>query len=154
MQAAQPQLPAPEPTEADILKRRIDDLERELADARADYEGERAQRVMALKNAPEVKKLYKMLCLLFDGRGGPEVGVVVSTDVTQPIPVEAYAAWKNRLPPACGKIIDALLVQPMNNSQLKRFCGLGTSTVPQMITILKSNGLVEKDGDLNRLRRL
>lgn len=78
---------------------------------------------------------------------------VSSDGATQPIPSSLYDAWKQRLPPACGKIIDALLVHPMTNMQLKKFCKLGTSTVPQMITILSSNKLIEKQGAVNHLRR-
>ena len=73
--------------------------------------------------------------------------------VGQPIPSSAYDAWKQRLPPSCGRVIDALLVQPMGYVQLKNYCKMGASTLDQALAKLRANALIEKDGTLNRLKR-
>lgn len=74
---------------------------------------------------------------------------------SQPIPAIAFEAWKKRLPPSCGKIIDALLIQPLNNTQLKSMCKLGNTSVIEGLSILRKNNLVDKDsGGLNRLRAI
>lgn len=73
---------------------------------------------------------------------------------SQPPSREKWQAWKNQLPPSCGKVIDALLVQPLTTTQLKGICKVSYESARQAIVILTRNGLIEKDGDMNRLKRL
>lgn len=65
-----------------------------------------------------------------------------------------YQLWKERLPGKCSKVIDALLVQPMNFTQLKSATKQGSTSVTEALKILRLNKLIEKDGELNRLRRI
>lgn len=84
---------------------------------------------------------------------GASVSGESASEPGQPIPASVYEAWKGRLPPACGKIIDALLVQPLSSSQMVTYCKMHYNTVINSLTILRKNGLVEKDGNLHRLKR-
>jgi len=67
---------------------------------------------------------------------------------------QAWDAWKQQLPPACGRIIDALFVQPLMASQIATICKMHYDTATKSLAILSRNGLIEKDGNLNRLRRI
>jgi hypothetical protein len=86
--------------------------------------------------------------------GGGEVASPSPSGSNQPIPKAVYDAWKERLPPSCGRVIDALLVQPMGYNQLKSYCKASSSTIDAALSKLRANGLIEKDGNLNRLKRL
>ena len=77
-----------------------------------------------------------------------------SSSAPMPHNRDAWNAWKQQVPPACAKIIDALLVQPLTQTQIVSFCKMRQSTASQMLGILKRNGLIEMDGRLNRLKRL
>jgi hypothetical protein len=70
----------------------------------------------------------------------------------QPIPETKYAAWKQRLSPACGKIIDALLVQPLTHSQMVVYCKMHFDTIGKALKIMKANALLEQDGKVYRLK--
>jgi hypothetical protein len=139
-------LPAPidaehvtEESETQQLRDELDELREEFNSFRASVDGNLRQVAGILQG--------------FRAALGGQPASAAPDGGNQSIPSAVYDAWKQRLPPACGKIIDALLVQPMTNMQLKKFCKLGTSTVPQMITILTNNKLVEKQGAVNHLRR-
>lgn len=91
--------------------------------------------------------------VVFGGQGAVGEAQSVSGAPTPPNR-SAWEAWKQQLPGRCGKVIDALLVQPMTQTQLIGYCKMDRSTVSKTLTILTRNGLVEKDGNLNRLKRL
>lgn len=139
----------PQPIDAEPVEQSEDPLRDELDELREDLDALRSQYERDRRTLTE---FMSGLRALLSGGSAAASGATVA-DATQPIPSAVYDAWKQRLPPACGKIIDALLVQPMTNLQLKKFCKLGKSTVPQMITILVANKLVEKQGAVNCLRR-
>lgn len=103
--------------------------------------------------------LHKALAALYgeiDAAGIGDIGMPAGEGAPagQPISETKYAAWKQRLPPSCGKIIDALLIQPMNGTQLKTACRLGSTSITTGLSILLKNNLIEKDGSLNRLKRI
>lgn len=149
--------------DVELLRRKVSRLEGEVSDLKDALRDERERSATAFRSMARLKSalspFYKALQMIFgelddvDGdQGGAAAGS--SAAANQPVSEAAYRAWKDRLPPSCGKIIDALLVQPLNNSQLKTLCKLGTSTVIEAIGILKKNNLVDKQDGLNRLRRL
>lgn len=90
---------------------------------------------------------------VFSG-GATEAVPSVAASPNQPIPSAVYEAWKARLTPACGKIIDALLIQPLSPTQMISICGIAHRTANSSIAILKNNSLIEKDGAKYRLKRL
>jgi hypothetical protein len=132
--------------DADLVEDPLADIREELSEAKEEIAELRGHlgRVMAfiaaLRSAVNGGQQFAQP----EPGGGPP----------QPIPSEAYTAWKQRLPPSCGRVIDALLVQPMNFQQIKNFCKMGASTLDQALAKLRANALIEKDGSLNRLKRL
>ena len=66
-----------------------------------------------------------------------------------------WESWKSRLPPACGKVIDALLLHgELNQAQLKVAARLGTSTVSDSVYKLNKAGLINKNGGRVSLKQL
>lgn len=88
--------------------------------------------------------------------GGGNVGAAPSgtSSPLQPPNPAAWQAWKQQLPDSCGKVIDALMVQPLKASQMIALCKLAYPTITAALRILERNGLIEKDGRLIRLKRL
>jgi hypothetical protein len=148
--------PGPDP---DLLRRKVLRLEEDLAHVNSALLDARKQRDQALRAMAMLRQnlqpLYDSLRALF---GEMEAAGATSSppsgNPSQPISPSAYDAWKATLPPSCGKMIDALLVQPLKATQLKTMCKLGSGTVSEGLTILKRNGLVDYDGTLYRLKRL
>jgi len=149
-------LESPEPTELELLRQRIEDLEDKLEDA-LKREQEAIQKLLGSSRATveirrQLSPLYGALKQLFGELDKFEDSVPAGNN--QPIPSSVYDAWKQRLPPACGRVIDALLVQPMGYGQLKNYCKMGASTLDQALAKLRANNLIEKDGTQNRLKRI
>lgn len=129
------------------LRRKLQRTENELARTKelldaAERQIATTQRVLRLLKK-QLEPQYRSLQALF---GELEVAGVgdEGTNAGQPIPVERFAAWKNRLSPACGKVIDALLVQPMSHSQLIGYCKAHYETIRVALNTLKSNALIEQ----------
>jgi DNA-binding transcriptional ArsR family regulator len=149
----QPRLPAPEPTEREILLNRIEELEAELKEVREKFEAERDTRLTMLRNSPEVQKLYAMLLTLFHEAPNGATSVA-GVESLQPQDEAKWRMWKDRLPGSADKVIDALLVSPLTATQLIAATKSSYSTVQRALDVLKSNGLTEKDGDRIRLKRI
>lgn len=126
-----------------LLREEISDLREELETLRGEVREDRRQLVALLQSGRVVF-------------GGIEAPASQQPSPSTPMPHnrDAWSAWKQQLPPACGRVIDALLVQPLTISQLRTICKIGYSTVTSALGILSRNGLIEKDGDRNRLKRL
>lgn len=86
--------------------------------------------------------------------GDAASSTVNSTSTLQPPNDAAWEMWKRRLPGACPKVIDALLIQPLTATQLISATGTSFSTVHRALGVLKGNALIEKDGTKIRLKRL
>lgn len=126
------------------LREELDELREEFLRFRVGVDADRKKLGMFLT----------VLQNLFNGGPTPATSPLHANAPGQPIPASAYDAWKERLPPSCGRVIDALLAQPMNYVQIKNFCKMGASTLDQALAKLRANQLIEKDGTLNRLKRL
>lgn len=153
----------PSSEDLDLLRRKVSRLEGELSDAQDALQDERKRSAGAFRSMARLKQslnpFYQALQMIFgDLEDVDEVDSMSSRvrpgGTLQPPNAAAYTAWKQQLPPACGKIIDALLVQPLSSSQLRTICKLGSTSIAVSLATLKNNKLVEKDGSLNRLRRL
>jgi hypothetical protein len=142
-----PQLSGPihaEPVdESAELREQIAELREEIESLRTEMRDERRHLTAILQSGRVVF-------------GGPGAVNEAQSASGAPAPPNrgAWDAWKQQLPGRCGKIIDALLVQPMTQTQLVGYCKMDRSTVSKMLTILSRNSLVDKDGNLNRLKRL
>lgn len=149
-----------EPSESDKLREQIEELEEELAIQKARVaelvsKGSAERRALARLRS-QLQPLFTALKGVFGelDAAGVAAEMPATSDSGQPIPSSRYDAWKSRLPDTCGKIIDALLVQPLTRTQLKGFCKLAYSTVAGGVKILQNNGLIEEVGDKIRLRSL
>jgi hypothetical protein len=147
------------------LRRRLERVQDDLADAKLKIQEERNRSAKALRGQlrlrQELSGLYRALKGVMEELPddadiplGADVRMGASAGIPQPAPSVAYDAWKSRLSPACGKIIDALLVQPLSQTQMISICGLAHSTVKMSVGTLKNNSLVEKHGDKYRLKQL
>lgn len=89
-----------------------------------------------------------------------EPTITILQDVTtgaqriQPPDAAVWSMWKQRLPGACPKVIDALLIQPLTATQLIAATKTSYSTVQRALDVLRNNGLVEKNGERVSLKRL
>ena len=123
-----------------VLREEIDELQAEVEEVRRGV-----QQVLAWMNG---------LRAAVNGTTMPNSAPADNQGAPMPPNDAAWQMWKNRLPPGCGKIIDALLIQPLTSTQMIRVCGMAHRTVNANIAILKGNTLVEKDGDRWKLKRL
>lgn len=127
------------------LERRNDELEADLQAARSDARQAQAPLRAVRRILDPLHRALKALYGEMDASGMEEETAGGTTG--QPIPSSRYDAWKQRLSLTCGKVIDALLVQPQNNTQLKSFCKLGGTSVYEALKTLQVNKLVRRAGD-------
>lgn len=148
---------------------RIEELEEEARNlraalARANLETLRAREDAGLAMGAlrrQLGPLYRALQAVFgelDAAGIEEPilrpGGQASTDQA-PKNTAVWEDWKRKLPPACGKIIDALLTHgALNQVQIKVAARLGTSTVSDAVYKLNKAGLIDKDGGRVSLKAL
>jgi hypothetical protein len=143
----------------ELLRRKIARLEGELQDSQDALQDERKRSANGFRAQARLKQslqpFYQALQMIFGDLEDVEVEPTgESAAATGPISERAYQAWKERLPPACGKIIDALLVQPLTITQISSMCKMHYDTASKALGILSKNGLIQKNGNLNQLRRL
>ena len=135
--------------ESDKLRRENVQLQNVLRDSREEME-----RMLQTVDAfmMRLRPLHQILAEMFNA----DPGIMPQSQASSPAPhnQDAWRAWKQQLPGPCAKIIDALLVQPLTQSQLITYCKMHYTTVSKTLGILKRNGLVEHDGKLLRLKRL
>lgn len=81
-----------------------------------------------------------------------------STSLTTSSPAKSSAiwdSWKAKLPPGEGKAIDALLLHGrLKTDQIRIHIGCATRTATNIVSSLKSKGLVVKDGAHYSLKEL
>lgn len=145
-------------TQLRAMTRQRDDANRETK--RAQEDANRALSMLRTQLGP----LYRALQAVFgelDAAGVTEAqGVTTSGDnklTLEPSAKNAavWASWKERFPPAVGKMIDALLLHgEMNAAQLKIACRIGSSTVTDGIYKLNKAGLIDKNGGKVKLKSL
>lgn len=139
------------------LEQQIRDLHREVRNANA---AAQLVKVNAESSLGELRRqlspLYRALQQIFGelDAAGVEDSAGSSANAN-PRVAAVWDAWKQKLPPACGKIIDALLVHgELNSAQLRVACRLGTSTVTDAIYKLNKAGLINKNGGRFSLKQL
>jgi hypothetical protein len=154
---------------------RVDDLERQLARVRGELSDARHELARVKEDSnraltslrQQLSPLYRALQRVFgelDAAGVPDAASPGPTAAGVPSPGQAetdprikavWDSWKSRLSPACGKVIDALLLHgELNSVQLKVAARLGTSTVSDSISKLNKAGLVNKNGGRFSLKQL
>jgi hypothetical protein len=141
------------------LARAVDDAEREAKRARED-----ADRALSMLRR-QLNPLYRALQAVFgelDAAGVTDSHEAVPTSTAsatsggvEPRVRAAYEAWKQRLPPMCGKVIDALLVHgDMNTTQLAIAAQMHRTNVPKAIYKLNQVGLISKNAGRFSLKQL
>lgn len=150
------------------LRAELRGLRAELAEARATADTARQDALGATRAIARLRRqldpLYTALQAVF---GEIEAGGVTESQPPYAVaggPASAgvdarvasvWEAWKSRLPPACGKVIDALLTHgELTQAQLKVAARLGTSTVSDAIYKLNKAGLINKNGGRVSLKAL
>lgn len=123
------------------LREELDELRDEFDGLRKNYERDRAQWAAILSS-------------LQAAFGGGPVTSVESGGAPMPQSSAAWQMWRDRLPGACPKVIDALLIQPLTATQLIAATKTSYSTVNRALEVLRNNALLEKDGDRWKLKRL
>lgn len=145
------------PEERDL---RVEELEAELRksqrralDAERDAERAREDAARALGSLrSQLSPLYRALQAVF--------GELDAVTQDAPSPQQdrispVWEAWKSRLAPACGKIIDALLVHgELSGQQLCVAAQMGKDTMYGAISKLNKAGVLVKNGGRFSLKKL
>lgn len=137
-------------------QRRINELTLalEAAEARGDrLENElRAERRKNSATEKGVAELRTILSPLYQALGmvfGQIESMGVTSDPGSPDRSKnssVWEAWKGRLSPLAGRFIDALLTQPMTQTQLRIAAGCAKGSVPSTVSELHKAGLINKQG--------
>ena len=146
------------------LEAEVRQTRRELADARVEASRVRedAERALSMLRR-QLSPLYRALQAVFgelDAAGVIDDGGGLHGAASQAPSVDARTAaiwmsWKGRLGPQCGKVIDALLLQPeMNTTQLAIAIGTRRQNIPGLIYKLNQAGLLNKNGGKFSLKQL
>jgi len=138
------------------LRRERDDAQVEARRAREDA----ARALTALRR--QLQPLYRALQAVFgeiDAAGLAESMPLdpgsASASASDPRVSAIWQSWKTRLGPQCGKVIDALLLQPgMNTTQLAIAVGTRRQNIPNLIFKLNQAGLIDKNGGRFSLKEL
>lgn len=147
------------------LETELRQARRELSDAQVDAERARADASRALSMLRrQLSPLYRALQAVF--------GELDAAGVTDEAPSATHAPetsaagrsakemalwsdWKAKLPPGCGKVIDALLLHSdLNVKQLKVAAKMGENSVYQATSRLGQAGLINKNGGRFSLKQL
>jgi chromosome segregation ATPase len=128
-----------------VVRQSLADAERELARARA--ESERALSALRKQLSP----LYRALQAVFGELDSIPQDEREDTDRASPV----WEAWKSKLSPACGKVIDALLIhKELNGQQICVAAQMGKNTMYDVITRLNKAGVLVKNGGRFSLKKL
>jgi len=142
-------------TQLRAMTRQRDDANRETKRAQED-----AQRALSMLRT-QLGPLYRALQAVFgelDAAGVTEDRRPEPGDAPPAAPaknVAVWEAWKQRMPPAVGKVIDALLLHgELNQVQIKVAARIGSSTVTDAVYKLNKAGLINKNGGRVSLKQL
>lgn len=143
-----------EPPDKDVLNMELDRLEAKIVTARAELKQlELMQQVAAAK----MRALYIALHGFYGEE--PSIGAPgPSQNAGGPLNAERYQPWKNKFPGQTASAIDLLVRYEagLTRKQLAGFLGVesGSGTMSQIIFKLNKAELIDKDGNLIRLKRL
>jgi len=153
---------SPAPNRESDLLRQIERLKDDLADEKLKTQEARNQSSKALRAQARLRQrldpLYQAIRAIMEDlpeSTGADAETAEIPGNTALVSGVAYAAWKNQLPNSCGKIIDALLIQPLTQTQMATICKMNYYTARNAVIILRKNGLLEQEGGgMFRLKRL
>lgn len=145
------------------LQRELYVRTRELADVREELRLEKAKNASVEVGARELRgilhPLFESLKMVFGEMDAMGVDAAAATGATPSGPDPRKAAiwdsWKAKLPSGEGKAIDALLLHgKLKTDQIRIHIGCATRTATNIVSSLKSKGLVVKDGAHYSLKEL
>lgn len=151
-------LPSEDPRDHKIaeLELELRQVRRDLADARIETNRvqEDASRALSMLRR-QLNPLYQALQAVFgelDAANVPETG---SSSTSQDRVSLVWDNWKQKLSPACGRVIDALLIhRELNGQQICVAAHMGKNTMYSVISSLSKAGLLNKNGGRFSLKQL
>lgn len=142
---------------AELKQQQIETLDRKIREKRAEL----ADMEAAAKSiASRLYNAHLALLAFFEVYETPATGgaapmtMPAAADTLLPHDVTKWNAWKQRLSGPTGRIIDALLVQPLTATQIATQARIHSTNVSKYMAPLKANGLLEQDGSRWGLKRL
>ena len=133
-------------------------LRDDLAIARAEAERAKNQAVRAVGELRrQLSPLYQALRMVFGEIDAiiPETSASASGVAPAPQKQAVWDAWKQRLTPNAGKIIDALLTHgDLSSSQVAIATGIASGNVAKYIYELNKASLINKNGGRFSLKQL
>jgi hypothetical protein len=138
------------------LQRELYARNRQLADAQEALRQEQNKSAAVARGVGELRQvltpLYRALGQVF--------GEIDSMGTSEPSGADPrksaiWESWKKKLPSGEGRAIDALLLHgSMTTGQLRIHVGCASRTAQNIVTALRSKGLITKDGAQIRLKEL
>jgi hypothetical protein len=145
----------------ELLRRKVERLQDELADAKLKIQEERNRSAKTLRAQgrlhQELSGLYRALKGVMEELPDEEEIPSVASGGAVPSPRNAavWNAWKERLGGQAAKVIDALILHgEMNTTQLVIATGVPRSTMPSIIFRLNKASLINKNGRNFSLKEL
>lgn len=140
---------------AELKQQQIETLDRKIREKRAELTD---MESAAKSIASRLYSAYLALQAFFEVYDTPATGAgpthSAAADTLLPHDAVKWNAWKQRLSEPTGRIIDALLVQPLTATQIATQARIHSTNVSKYMAPLKNNGLLEQDGSRWRLKRL
>lgn len=154
-------LESPEPSETDVLKQRIEELESQLQDAEQRVREAQQKGLVASRATVEIRRqlspLYSAMKALF-GELDSFSEAAPEQSASGPLSADRYAPWKAKFRGKAADMIDALMKYEggLNRRQLAKLSGMAypSGGFNDNIFKLHNAGLIEKNGDIIRLKRL
>jgi chromosome segregation ATPase len=147
-----------DPRDAEIrdLAGQVRDLEAQLRDAQREIMQTRRESGNALAALrKQLSPLYRALQAVFGELDAAGVDDTVPLASTNTRTSAVWDAWKQKLSPACGQVIDALLIHgELNVQQICVAARMGKNTVYGVIVMLKKAGVINKQGGRFSLKQL
>ena len=144
---------------AEALQRDLYERNRQLNEAEESLRQERLKTAAVERGVTELRTvltpLYQALQHIFGEIGTMGVNEVTITNDGDPRKKAIWDSWKAKLPSGESKAIDALLLHgTMTTGQLRIHVGCATRTAQNIVTALKSKGLINKNGPQISLKEL
>lgn len=142
-----------EPCDEKVLGEAVKRLEQLITDRKREL---KQLEGMIAVTAAKLRTLHLALTAFFGSSSAPASVATADTgvDANMPHDVTKWNVWKQIFPEPTGRIIDALIIQPLTATQLAMQAKMHPNKVSKYMTPLKNNELVEKDGSKWRLKRL
>ena len=151
-------------SQIESLQRELYQRNRQLAEAEEALRQERLKSAGLEHGVVELRTtlapLYHGLAHIFGEIGAMDIGSGTGSNSGAPLDSDPrkkaiWDSWKAKLPSGEAKAVDALLLHgTMTTGQLRIHVGCATRTAQNIVTALKSKGLINKNGAQVSLKEL